>query len=148
MRVVITRPACSEDLDAVRALVAAAGLPDADVADHFPRAYVVLEEGGTVIGSAGLEVHGESGLLRSVAVVSSHRGTGLGRTLTEDRLQAAQSQRLSRVYLLTTTAPEYFARLGFERVARESVPTTLQHSSEFSTVCPASAICMVKRIAI
>jgi amino-acid N-acetyltransferase len=83
-----------------------------------------------------------------VAVASSHRGTGLGRTLTEDRLQAAQSQRLNRVYLLTTTAPEYFARLGFERVARESVPPPLQRSSEFATVCPASAICMVKRLAI
>ncbi len=148
MREVITRPARSDDLDAVRALVAAAGLPDADIADHFPRAYVVLEKEGTVIGSAGLEVHGESGLLRSVAVVPSHRGTGLGRTLTEDRLQAAQSQCLNSVYLLTTTAPEYFTRLGFERVSRESVPTTLQRSSEFSTVCPASAICMVKRVAI
>ena len=63
------------------------------------------------------------------------------RTLTEDRLQAAQSQCLIGVYLLTTTAPEYFARLGFERVAREGVPTTLQQSSEFATVCPASAIC-------
>jgi amino-acid N-acetyltransferase len=147
MNEVITRPARSDDLNAVRALVAAAGLPDADVADHFPRAYVVLEERETVIGSAGLEVHGESGLLRSVAVVSSHRGTGLGRTLTEDRLQAAEAQRLRSVYLLTTTAPEYFARLGFERVARESVPAPLQRSSEFSTVCPASAICMVKRLA-
>ncbi len=143
---VILRPARSQDLDAVRALVAAADLPDADVADHFPRAYAVFEERGTVIGSAGLEVHGESGLLRSVAVASSRRGAGIGRMLIEDRLAAARSQSLSGVYLLTTTAPEYFTRLGFQRIARESVPGALHHSSEFATVCPASAICLVKHL--
>jgi amino-acid N-acetyltransferase len=140
------RPACAEDLLAVHQLVVAAGLPDAGIADHFPGAYVVVHEGETLIGAAGLEVHGESGLLRSVAIVSSHRGTGLGRRLAEDRLRSARTLGLRSVYLLTTTAAEFFLRLGFERVARESAPPPLQKSSEFAAICPASAICMVTRL--
>lgn len=143
---VTIRPARAEDLAAVRQLVVAAGLPDAGIADHFPGGYAVFHEGETLIGTAGLEVHGESGLLRSVAIAPSHRGMGLGRKLAEDRLRTARARGLSRVYLLTTTTPEFFRHLGFERVARESAPTSLQRSSEFATLCPASAICMVMRL--
>lgn len=138
---VTIRPARAEDLAAVRQLVVAAGLPDAGIADHFPGGYVVFQ-GETLIGTAGLEVHGEYGLLRSVAIAPSHRGMALGRKLAEDRLRTARARGLSRVYLLTTTAPEFFRHLGFERVARESAPDSLQRSSEFATLCPASAICM------
>lgn len=143
---VTIRPARAEDLAAVRQLVVAAGLPDAGIADHFPGGYVVFHEGETLIGTAGLEVHGESGLLRSVAIAPSHRGMGLGPKLAEDRLRTARARGLTSVYLLTTTAPEFFRHLGFERVARESAPTSLQSSSEFATLCPASAICMVMRL--
>jgi amino-acid N-acetyltransferase len=143
----LTRPARTEDLAAVRHLLEAAGLPDADLTDQFPDAYVVLQETGlAIIGTAGLEIHGECGLLRSMAIAPAHRGTGLGRKLTEDRLRTARARGLRSVYLLTTTAPEFFAHLGFERIARESAPTPLQSASEFATVCPASAICMVMRL--
>lgn len=139
----LIRPARADDLAAVRRLVASAGLPTADLAGQFPGAYVVLQEGEAVIGTAGLEIHGECALLRSVAVTPSHRGTGLGRKLTEDGLRTGRVRGLRSIYLLTTTAPEFFEHLGFERVPRESAPTPLQRSSEFATVCPASAICMV-----
>lgn len=142
----VARPARLQDLAAVRQLVLSAGLPDAELADQFPGAYVVLQQGEALVGSAGLETHGDCGLLRSLAIAPSHRGMGLGRELTEDRLRAARARGLRSVYLLTTTAPEFFFRLGFERVARESAPTPLQGAAEFATVCPASAICMVKTL--
>jgi amino-acid N-acetyltransferase len=48
------------------------------------------------------------------------------------------------VYLLTTTASDYFRRLGFEDRALSEAPERLRQSSEFRTVCPESAACLAK----
>ena len=139
-------PARPEHRDAILALIEGAGLPTSGVADHFPGAYVVARAGDVLVAAAGLEVHGDGGLLRSVVVAPEYRATGLGRMLVDNRLRAARELGLGAVYLLTTTAPDYFARLGFERVRRESAPGPLQRSTEFASVCPASAVCMTKRL--
>lgn len=135
-------PAKPEDLDAVLVLLAAAGLPVSGVPDQFPDAYVCARAGGTLVAAAGLEVHGHDGLLRSVVVAEAHRSTGLGRRLVDERLEAARGRGLGAVYLLTTTAPEYFARFGFEPATRDQAPEALGRSTEFATVCPASAQCL------
>lgn len=137
-------PAAREDLASVIALARSAGLPTEGVADQFPDGYVVVRSGAEVVAVAGLEVHGAHGLLRSVAVARECRGAGLGKRLVEDRLGAAEARGLAAVYLLTTTAAAYFRGLGFVEVARASAPVSLQSSSEFSTVCPASAACLAK----
>jgi protein-tyrosine-phosphatase/N-acetylglutamate synthase-like GNAT family acetyltransferase len=141
------QPARREDLAGVLALVAAAGLPTAGLADQFPAAYAVFRDGDEVIAVAGLEVHGAQGLLRSVAVAPAHRAADLGRLLVDDRLGEARERGLASVYLLTTTAADYFGRLGFTRVARESASAPLLHSPEFAAICPATAVCMVKPLA-
>lgn len=139
----VVRPARSDDWEEICGVLVAAGLPVVDLAGQFPRAFVVVLEGGEkIVGVAGLEVYEDTGLLRSVAVAASHRNEGLGRNLIEDRLRAARAQQLSQIYLLTSTAAEYFARLGFERVPRYAAPDALAHHSEFTTICAASAACM------
>src|SRR5215510_7747398 len=57
-----------DDLAAVIALVHAAGLPTAGIIDAFPTAYSVVRAGSDIVAAAGLEVHGDVGLLRSVVV--------------------------------------------------------------------------------
>ncbi|MGC4067172.1 MAG: arsenic resistance N-acetyltransferase ArsN2 [Polyangiaceae bacterium] len=139
-------PARAEDLEAVLTLLTEVLLPTAGVADQFPEAYVVVRNDGTIVGAAGLETHGDVGLLRSVAVRAAYRSAGLGRALVEDRLRAAQNKRLEAVYLLTTTAPEYFRKLGFIDAVRKEAPEALQCSSEFTSICPASAACLARRL--
>lgn len=139
-------PARPDDLAAVVALVQAAALPTAGIADAFPNGYAVVREGADLIAAAGLEVHGDVGLLRSVAVAPSQRSGGLGRLLVDDRLRAAREQGLRTVYLLTTTAADYFRRLSFQDARREDAPADLQGSSEFASVCPASATCLAKKL--
>lgn len=139
-------PARSEDLDAVIALVGASGLPTAGIADAFPAAYAVVRDGSGIAAVAGLEIHGDVGLLRSVAVNPSLRTAGLGRLLVEDRLRAASEHDLRAVYLLTTTAADYFRRFGFNDTRREDAPAELQRSSEFASVCPSSAACLAKQL--
>ena len=136
------RPAGSGDLDGVRALLAAAQLPVEGLEDQFGPPYVVAERAGCLVGAAGVEAYGTAGLLRSVVVAAAERGTGLGRALTADRLAWARAQRLEAVYLLTTTAADFFARLGFERVEREGVPPAIRASREFASVCPSTAVVM------
>lgn len=139
----VVRSAEPGDLAPVRALLAAAGLPVADVEARFGPGYAVaLDAAGAIVGAEGIEVHGRHGLLRSAVVAPAWRGRGVGAALTRDRLAWARAAGLEAVYLLTTTAAAYFPRHGFERVERATVPAALQAASEFASVCPASAIVM------
>lgn len=132
------------DFNEVTALLGSAGLTTVGVSDHFPVGYFVVRQGESIVGVAGLEVYGTYGLLRSVAVDAECRDQGLGRQLVERQLWAAGRMGLHRVYLLTTTAGDYFRELGFAVVPRESAPPVIQASKEFAGVCPASALLLVK----
>jgi amino-acid N-acetyltransferase len=132
----------AEDLESVRALVAACGLPVAGLADQFATGFVVAHRAGRLVGCAGLEAYGAYGLLRSVAVDTALRGTGLGVALTWDRIIEARRRGLRSLWLLTTTAAAFFPRLGFQRVDRVDAPPDIQASPEFATVCPSTAVCM------
>jgi arsenate reductase len=139
-------PALTGDAGDVRRLLAQAGLPEAGLADPFPGAYVLARRGGEVAGVAGLETYRTSGLLRSVAVAPALRQSGIGRALVADRLAAARERGLEAVYLLTTSAADYFRRLGFSPAPRDEAPADLAASPELSGACPASATCMVMRL--
>lgn len=140
------RPAHPADLPAVVELLHAEGLPSEGV-DPSLGGFVVAEEGaGRVLGVAGLERYDRFGLLRSVAVSAEARGRGLGARLTEAVLEGAASRGLVEVYALTTTAADYFPRLGFEVVARAAVPAPVRASAEFSTLCPASAVALRRKL--
>ena len=134
------------ELPAIEALVTASGLPAAVVADHFPSSYVVARRGGNVVGVAALEIHGDVALLRTVAMETSERGRGTGLALVADRLAAAWKGNIDRVFLLTTTAPEFFRRFGFTEIDRALAPASLQASPEFAALCPGTATCMVVSI--
>lgn len=129
------------DLGAVIELLAACGLPTEDVEQHF-REFVVGRKDGAVCAAAGLEVHGHYALLRSVAVQPASRGFGEARALCEALLATARSRGIHEIYLLTTTAEAFFGHLGFERVARESVPAEIRSTREFAHLCPQTAVAM------
>ena len=79
-----------------------------------------------VLGALGssdvMVVHGEDGLLRSVAVDEDYRGQGLAASLVEAAMQRARRLNLRAVYLLTTGARDYFARRGFADCPRDDAP--------------------------
>lgn len=139
-------PPAASDLAAIEALVATSNLPTAIVADYFPSGYVVARRGAEVVGVAALEPHDDVALLRTVAIKSGERGKGTGLALVADRLTAAWTSRAGRVFLLTTTAPDFFRRFGFAEVDRATAPAALQASAEFAAICPASATCMAVSI--
>jgi len=139
---VVVRAARAEDLAVVRQLLADAKLPLEGLDEQFGDRYAVAETQGQIIAAEGVEVYERWGLLRSAVVAPSHRGTGLGIRLTENRLAWARDRQLEALYLLTTTGAPFFARLGFVEVPRASAPAAIQASREFAGVCPSSAVCM------
>ena len=137
------RAARAEDLAPVLARLRAASLPEEGVAEAIG-AFVVAEDEGEIVGAAGLERYGEHALLRSVVVAPEMRGRGVGAALVEGALRAARDGGARAVYLLTTTAEDYFPRHGFRAIARAEVPRAVQESVEFRSACPESAVVMVR----
>jgi amino-acid N-acetyltransferase len=140
-------PARPHDLPEALDLLGRCELPDHDVAERWGHYFVVREDDGRVVGVAGLEIHGEDGLLRSVAVDTDYRGQGLGASLVGAALERAQRVRLRAVYLLTTTARDYFARHGFADCVRAEAPGAIRDSWEYRAGCPSTAALMKRPVA-
>lgn len=135
------RQAGPSDWPAVQALLLANQLPTEGAQGHLST-YLLATQGGEVVGCAGAEVYGHVALLRSVAVAPGLQKQGIGRLLVERLLQEARSRDIAALYLLTVTAPEYFAQHGFKRVKIEDAPPALKASAEFQGACPACAALM------
>jgi amino-acid N-acetyltransferase len=128
-------------------LLAAAGLPVADVDDSVLAGFLVAhDEAGRVLGAVGLETRGPDGLLRSLVVDPAARGRRLGDDLVAAAEEQARRHGVRTLYLLTTTAADYFPRLGYAVGDRGAAPPAIAATGEFAALCPASAVMLVKAL--
>ncbi|HOJ14812.1 MAG TPA: arsenic resistance N-acetyltransferase ArsN2 [Deltaproteobacteria bacterium] len=138
-------PCTKEDLAEVKSLLEAAGLDARDVTAGTMGGFVQGRSlTGTLVACAGVEPHGTSGLLRSVAVHPGFRGCGHGAGVVHEAERLADSLGVTRLYLLTTTASPFMERLGYTITARDAVPAEIRSSGQFTSLCPQSATCMTK----
>jgi amino-acid N-acetyltransferase len=146
------RSARTADLAAIERLLAVAELESTGLAELLARQagdVIVVDDDARpaeLVGVAALEVCGEDALLRSVAVHPEWRQRRLGHALVRHVMAAASDRRLRALYLLTTTAEHFFPKLGFERIDRDAVPIGIAGTHEFQSMCPASAIAMVRAL--
>lgn len=140
MDITIT-PASAEDLEPIKALLVANGLPVAGVDDHW-KTFIIARDGGKIVGCGGAEAYQFAALIRSVAVDPDYRSSGIGRRIVRQLLDRLASRGLREFYLLTTTAEEYFKKRGFKPIDRDEVHPQLLSSREFQDACPASAVAM------
>ncbi|SEP25379.1 arsenic resistance N-acetyltransferase ArsN2 [Mucilaginibacter sp. OK283] len=129
----------------VIALLAAEKLPTDDLPQTLENFVIALQD-EDVIGVAGLEIYDSYCLLRSVAVSAAYRGKGIASRLLDTIEKLAAARQLREIYLLTETAPEYFSKKEYQIITRAQVPAEVQQSTEFSHVCPQSAIVMKKTL--
>jgi amino-acid N-acetyltransferase len=127
--------------DSFRSLLKNSGLP-ADDLDFKKDLLVGYYEGDELVGTGGLEVHGTHALLRSLSVKFGIRGKSVGTTITDFLVTEAKKRNLENIFLLTETARGFFLKKGFVEVERDAVPEAVKGSSEFSHVCPTSAVVM------
>ena len=131
----------------VEALLSEAQLPIADLASSRSLNLLGLRGGGRLVGVVGVEVYGGVGLLRSLAVEQAHRNSGLGSSLVSNAETWAAKQGIKTLYLLTTTAAQFFAKRGYEAVPRSEAPAAIAATAQFSDLCPASSAFMRKALA-
>lgn len=130
----------------VKRLLAESGLPTADITAQHMHHFFGCGPKGKLEGVVGIELCGETALLRSLAVTAAQRGLGLGSGLVEHAEGYAWGKGLKSLYLLTTTAEAFFRRRGYVRIPREEAPTAVKATREFSGICPASSTFMVKQL--
>lgn len=137
--------ASENDLPLIQALLIENQLPYLDVGHHLDH-FILAKESGNVIGCVGLEICGEYALLRSLAVSLAFRSEGIAGNLLSSMEVYAIQHNVSYLYLLTITAENYFSRRNFFKIEKAEAPESIRHTKEFLGLCPASAICMYKKI--
>lgn len=134
---------------AARGLLQACGLPHEDLEQEVRLQGLQLYGytiGDTLAGMVGLEVCGDAALLRSLAVAPDFRKLWLGIALMAHAERQADAQDVREIWLLTTTAPGFFEKLGYRRADRAEAPEAIRATSQFRGACPATATACVKRI--
>ncbi|WP_260294621.1 arsenic resistance N-acetyltransferase ArsN2 [Sedimenticola hydrogenitrophicus] len=134
------------DLDSVRHLLRSAGLPTGDVGLNPQARFYLIELEGEAVALAGIECHGQEALLRSLVVDPEYRGRGLAAGLVRHIQHVATGQGASTLYLLTTSAADYFRRRGFHEVARDATPASIRQTRQFADLCPAEAVVLCRRL--
>lgn len=134
-----------DELPRILALLDQCGLPKDNLEPDLSTT-LVARNNSRVVGCSVLELYDECALLAYVAVEQSFQRRGLGQRLTKDALDLAKHRGVRTVYLLTETAGPFFSKLGFESIPRSDVPQEVQHSFEFTTLCPITA--QVMRISL
>jgi amino-acid N-acetyltransferase len=143
----VIEPARQDDFAAIVALLEAESLPAEDLEPRMLAHFLVARDtAGGLVGACGLEPHGRMALVRSLVVAPAWRGRGIAKRLVERIEERAQSFGLDELYLLTTTAADFFAGLGYRVIRRDAAPLALRSTSQFSRLCPAAAACLVKTL--
>jgi amino-acid N-acetyltransferase len=137
------RAAADQDLGVIRLLLEQAGLPTSDLSTSKPE-FIVLWDDGRIVAAGALEPFGSAALVRSIVVAGDRRGAGLGRAIVQELEKVARAGRIGSLILLTQTAAEFFAQRGYRVIERIDVPQDIRESTEFRSLCPATATCMMK----
>jgi amino-acid N-acetyltransferase len=132
-------------------LLALCGLLTEDVDPELLHHFIGARGSAGLAGVVGIQHLGDAALgnlalLRSLAVAPDQRGLGVGSRLCDEAESLARAGGLADVYLLTTTAADWFAARGYARVARDALPEAVRQTSQFRELCPASAVAMHKRL--
>jgi amino-acid N-acetyltransferase len=142
----LLRTATAQDAPTIRVLLEADGLPTSDLKTAAPHFVVACDEKGRILAAGALQPFAETALMRSVVVAHEARGAGLGRRIVQELERLARTADVKELILLTQTAERFFAHQGFRAIHREAAPQDVQQSEEFRSLCPSSAVCMVKSL--
>jgi amino-acid N-acetyltransferase len=135
----------ANDKKSVLDLLNEAELPIEDLTDEKMKNFMIAKaKDGSIIGVVGVEIYRGSGLLRSLAVHTAYRGTGLGSLLTRKIESFARRKGIKVLYLLTMTAADFFTKIGYQVTQRDNLPAPIRKTEEFKNLCPVSAKCLFR----
>jgi len=86
------------------------------------QSFTVAESDGKIVGCCGLQIiWSDLAEIRSLAVRKSNAKSGAGKMLVAEAIKRAKRLGIQRVFALTLE-PEFFEKLGFERIEKDSLP--------------------------
>jgi amino-acid N-acetyltransferase len=132
--------------DGATRLLEAVALPASDLTDAHMNDFFYCGSAVAPVGLVGLEFLGSDALLRSLAVASDRRGSGLGSALVDKAEAHARARGARSIFLLTTTAEDFFKSRGYAPAERATAPDAIRTSREFADLCPASSAFLVKHL--
>jgi len=101
-----------------------------------------LEE---IVATGGMEVYGDSVLIRSVSVPIHLEGRGLGRKMMGELERLARDKKAKAIYAVTDRAESFLEHMGFEAIMPEKVPEYMRSNcNQFNGACPPTATIMRK----
>jgi amino-acid N-acetyltransferase len=127
-------------------LLEASQLPTSDLTDAHMADFFYCGSARAPVGLVGVEFQGSDALLRSLAVASDRRGSGLGSALVEKAESHARTRAARSIFVLTTTAESFFKSRGYVPADRATAPEAIRRSREFGDLCPSSAAFLVKHL--
>ena len=102
----------NKDINDAKSILKENDLCYADIPKENLDIFKVLDN-NEIVGYLGLEHYGSDAVLRSVVIKDKFRGQNLGRKMTLLGIDAARTEGIESLYLLTITAKDFFAKLGF-----------------------------------
>ncbi|MEL7339639.1 MAG: arsenic resistance N-acetyltransferase ArsN2 [Bacteroidota bacterium] len=133
-------PVADVEMPRFRQMLTQNQLPVDDLDD--PHQWFFVYQGSRLIGTLGVEKYDATGLLRSVSIDPSLQGQGLGARVVAAFLEESHKRGFAELFLLTTTAADFFAKQGFVKIERSARPANIQQSQQFSNLCPSTATVM------
>ena len=87
------------------------------------RSYVLAKENNKLLGYAALHIHSSRlAEIRSLIVAEGNRGKNIGKKIVLFALEEAKSLNISEEVLVLTYLPDFFRKIDFVEIAKESIP--------------------------
>jgi N-acetylglutamate synthase-like GNAT family acetyltransferase len=141
----LATPLATWERDGLKAALIKSGLPADGVADGHSLFWRFETAADIPAGFGGIEVHGGHALLRSVVTLPPLREIGIGSAIVAALESEARLLKCRSIYLVTTSAADFFERLGYAPCARSDVPDAIRGSHHFAQLCCATGTVMVKQ---
>ena len=92
-----------------------------EIYEHI-RDYFILEKDGLICGVCALGICWEDlAEIKSLVIKKEKQGKGFGSMLVGECIKEAKSLGIKRIFVLTYL-PDFFARFGFQRIKKTSLP--------------------------
>ncbi|MCM8785867.1 MAG: N-acetyltransferase [Candidatus Omnitrophica bacterium] len=86
------------------------------------RDFSIIEKNGKIIGCGALKiVWKDLAEIRSIAIKKQFQKKGYGKRIVEELLKEAEQLKIKKVFVLTNK-PEFFSKLGFEKISKQKLP--------------------------
>ncbi len=141
----LIQPLNKTNLPSIKVLLESYELPDSDIETSHALFFGIKKKNQLLVTGA-IEIYDSDAILRSVAVHRDFQKIGYGKIMVKFLEKKAIQLGIKKLYLLTTTAENFFRKCNYNSISRELCPESIKTSTQFAEICPSNASCMCKKL--